>query len=323
MKTMMLVLLTVIALDSQAQNTKPLKDREEYRWESVVKGKEVSTFPVTGTVIAEEGALHMQSARISGRVLSLLSEEGEMVNKGQAIFSITGPECVSIREEKRIALNSKLSDLVSSITQRERELNIKISERECLMLSDAKGILVKRAVGSGNSFNNGDVLAQILEPERMRIELEIPERSVSAISKGTKVKFRMPSASEFKGSSVIQQVFPIVEEGTRMMRARLHKADLPPDTKLNSMVFADIELSQNQICLVVPTTAVTFQDNGSWVIRKGTNLERIPVIVLGNDSGKVLVNPIKQGELKEGDVIATYNVPFLYQEVKTQPQTKK
>jgi multidrug efflux pump subunit AcrA (membrane-fusion protein) len=302
----------------------PLKDRTEFKWEKVVLGKEVSSFPVPGVVIAEEGALHMQSARIGGRILSLLNEEGGLVKRGVALFTVTGPECVSIRQEKRIAVNSKLEDLVSSIKVREHELNIRVTDNECLVLADAHGVLVKRSVGSGSSFAQGDVLAQILENDRMRIELEVPERSVGAISKGTTVKFRMPSAPGFTGSSVIQQVFPIVEEGSRVMKARLHRANLPPDTKLNSMVFAEIQLSQNHPCLVVPNTAVTFQDNGSWVIVKTANgLERISVLVIGNDGGKDLINPLIKDKLKEGDMIATYNVPFLYQEVKTKHSNKK
>lgn len=307
------------------QDNKPiLSQRPEFQWEKVKIGQEVSTFPVTGVVIAEEGALHIQSARIGGRVLSLVNEEGGLVKKGDPIFNIFGPECVSIREEKRIAQNSKLEDLTSSIAQRERELNIKVTEKQCQLLADARGVLVKRSVGSGSSFGQGDILAHVLEPERMRIELEIPERSAGSITKGTVVKFRMPSATGFVGSSVVQQVFPIVEEGTRMMKARLHSSKLPPDTKLNSMVFADIELSQNHTCLVVPKTAVTFQDNNSWVIfRNGNDIERVSVIVVGSENGNTLIRPTVKDKIKADDIVATYNVPFLYQEVKSNSGTKK
>ena len=306
-----------------AKTLSNLKEDASYKWTVVKEGQQSSTFPATGTIIADEGALHIQSARVTGRVLSLLNEEGGMVKKGHPLFQITGPECISIREEKRIAVNSKLEDLVSSIVAREKELNIKVTEKECFSLADASGVLVKRNVISGNSFSQGDVLAQILEPERMRVEIEIPERSASAITQGTKVKFRMPSAPEFTGSSVIQQVFPIVEEGSRMMKARLHKAPLPPKTKLNSMVFADIELSMNKLCIIVPATASTFQDNGSWVVKKNSTLEPVSVEVLGKTENGVLVRSLGAKKLSDGDTVASHNVPFIYAEIKNQQNTKR
>lgn len=306
-----------------AKTLSNLKEDSSYKWTVVKEGQQSSTFPATGTIIADEGALHIQSARVTGRVLSLMSEEGGMVKKGNALFMITGPECISIREEKRIAVNSKLEDLVSSIVAREKELNIKVTDRECFALADASGVLVKRNVMSGNSFTQGDVLAQVLEPERMRVEIEIPERSASTITQGTKVKFRMPSAPEFVGSSVIQQVFPIVEEGSRMMKARLHKAPLPPKTKLNSMVFADIQLTVNKLCIIVPATAITFQDNGSWVVKKTTTLEPVSVEVLGKTENGTLVSAHGSSVLKDGDTVATQNVPFIYAEIKKQQNTKR
>jgi multidrug efflux pump subunit AcrA (membrane-fusion protein) len=322
MKNILPLILALASINAFAKTMDSLMSSADYKWQPVQIGKEISSFPVSGMVIADEGAMHIQSARISGRALSLMNEEGGMVKQGQAIFAITGPECISIREEKRIAIHSKLEELVNSIAGREKELNIKVTERECLLLSDASGILVKRNIGSGNSFNQGDVLAQILEPEKMRVEVEVPEKSASLIARGTPVKFRLPSAPGFKGTSVIQQVFPIVEEGTRMMRARLHKANLPKETKLNSMVFADIELSQNHQCLIVPVTSVTFQDNNSWVLKKGSDLKRVAVNVLGNLGKKLLINPSHKDELKDGDIIATYNVPFLFQEVKKQTSAR-
>lgn len=323
MKVLSVLILTLLSSSVFSKPPAALGADQTYKWEKVKEGQQSSTFPATGMIIADEGALHIQSARVNGRVLSLMSEEGGIVKKGSPLFLITGPECISIREEKRIAINSKLEDLVSSIVARERELNIKVTEKECVSLADASGVLVKRNVISGNSFSQGDVLAQILEPERMRVEIEVPERSASAIVLGTKVKFRMPSAPDFVGESVIKQVFPIVEEGSRMMKARLHRAPLPQKTKLNSMVFADIELMLNKLCIIIPITAVTFQDNHSWVVKKHTSLEMVSVEVVGKTENGLLVRSLTDKGLKDGDTIATHNVPFLYREMKQQINTKR
>ena len=316
MKHQLILFLGLFAFSATASNIQELSQNKEFNWETIKKVNEVSSFQVTGTVIAEEGALHIQSARVSGRVLSLVNEEGGIVKRGSPLFAITGPECTTLREEKRIALKSKLEELVTSMSQREHELNIRLTNNECLVLADATGILVKRSIGSGNSFNQGDVLAQILEPEKMQVEIEVPERTASSITRGSPVTFRLPSAPAFKGTSQVHQVFPVVEEGSRMMRARLNKAPLPPGTKLNSMVFATIELPQNKQCLSVPETSVTFQDNKAWVLKRGSTLERIPVDVIGSSGSQLLVSATIQSHLQDGDTVATFNVPFLFQELK-------
>lgn len=287
-----------------------------YRWQSVKKDHLTTTFPVVGQVIAEEGALHFQSARVGGRILSLKTEEGSFVKKGSTIFHITGPECVTIREEKRIALKANLTDLLETIKQRQRELNIKVTDTDCLILADSDGILVKRNVNAGSAFNQGDSLAQILEVSKLRIEIEVPEKSASLIQTGSKVIFKIPSMNNFKSESTIQQVFPLVDEGTRVMKARLKKVALPANTKLNSMVFADVSLSDDALCFIVPLTAVTLQDSASWIIKKGEKIERIPVTILSTQSDRVLINPVKAGDIKEGDLVATQDTPFLFQEIK-------
>jgi Cu(I)/Ag(I) efflux system membrane fusion protein len=314
MKRIILVILICSIQSSLA--SKDLQSQDEYKWQKVQRGGEVTTFPVTGQVKAEEGALHFQTARVSGRVLSLVNEEGSSVKKGDPLFRITGPECVSIREERRIALKSNLEDLVLAIEQRQKELNIIVSDNECIMVSDSEGVLVKRNLGSGSAFNQGDALAQILEPSKMIIEIEVPEKSAPVISRGTVVNFKIPSLNNFKGKSVVQQVFPLVDEGTRIMKARLKKVHLPVGTKLNSMVFANVSLSSGKECLVVSSTAVTLQDSNSWVIKKSDKLEKIPVVVISNGVDKLMINPAKEGTLNDGDIVATKNVPFLFQELK-------
>lgn len=295
---------------------------EDYKWQQVKAGDEISTFPVTGQVIAEEGALHFQSARVGGRILSLAVEEGSFVKKNATLFHITGPECVSIREEKRIAVKSNLTDLLSTIEQRQKELNIIVTDKGCVMIADSDGILVKRSVNAGSAFNQGDSLAQILESSKLRVEIEVPEKSASIIKTGTVVKFKIPSLNNFKGESTVQQVFPLVDEGTRAMKARLKKISLPAETKLNSMVFAEVALSSGKQCLVVPSTAVTLQDSGSWIIRKTDKVERIPVMIISNQVETLLINPVKDGDLKQNDIIATHDVPFLFQEIKKNERKK-
>ncbi len=313
MKNFILIAFTFF---SQLALAKDLADSQQFRWKKLQLGSEVNSIPVTGQVIAEEGALQYQTARVNGRILALVNEEGSTVKKGDVLFKITGPECVSIREEKRIAQASNLQDLIATIEQRQRELNLIISPHDCSIVADSSGVLFKRKVNSGSAFNQGDSLAQILAPSRMRVEIEVPEKSASVIAPGTIVNFKIPSLGSFKGSSVVQQVFPLVDEGTHVMKARLQKINLPPQTKLNSMVFADIALTSGKKCFIVPNTAVTLQDSNSWVLKKGKSIERIPVVVLSDEGDTTLINPVKTGALSEADEVATHNVPFLYQAVK-------
>lgn len=314
MKTLLLV--SLMSLNALAITNQDLLKNQEYNWQKVIKKDQVKHLSVTGQVIAEEGALHFQSARVSGRVLSLLNEEGSSVKKGMPLFKITGPECVSLREERRIAQKANLEDLVSSIDQRQGELNIQVTEKDCFIISDADGVLVKRTAGSGNSFSYGDSLAQVLEASNMKIEIEVPEKSAALVSKGSIVSFSIPSLNGFKGQSQVHQVFPIVEEGSRIMKARLQKIPLPKGTKLNSLVFAEIHLPTGKTCFSVPTTAVTLQDNSAWILKKGETLMSIPVNVLGAEKEEMLVMPSDQTLIREGDTIATFNVPFLYQQFK-------
>ncbi len=83
------------------------------------------------------------------------------------------------------------------------------------------------------------------------------------------------------------------------------------------MVFADVELGSGAICLKVPQTAVTLQENKAWVIKSNPSATPVQVTVISQSSDFVLLNPVEKGVLTDGDIIATNNVPFLFKELRT------
>lgn len=288
----------------------------DYDWQPIEKSASLSGISATGRVVPQVGALNIESARVQGRILGILRREGEMLTKGTPLYSISSAECFSLLEERRVAAAKKLTELIQSVERREQQLGLKLEKDQCFAIAGHSGILTKRNIESGATFNPGDALATTLDTKRLTIELDIPERDQSQVKTGQKVTFRFASNPGKSFSTRIQDVVPTIDPTTRTSKARLNPLPLPKNVSLDALVFGEVDVGSHEPLLKVPTAALVFYHNQQYVVAGGeTKPTSVTVQVLSETDSKSAIRPLKQESLKEGDLIATRNAIFLFKKL--------
>lgn len=284
----------------------------QFGWKSVELGSSISGVLASGRVVPQDGALNIQSARVPGRILSILKREGEKVEAGTPLYAISSAECLSLNEEKRVATSKKIPDLIEGVEKREKQLGLRLNGENCEVISNYAGVLTKRNVESGASFNLGDPLATILNIAKLTIELDVAERDQGHLKTGQKVLFQFSSNRDKSYRSTIQNIVPTIDPSTRTVKARLAPTNLPPHVSLEELVFADINTGKNEPTLRVPSSALVFYHSEQYVV-SGTDEkpEAVRVSVVDERDQVSSIRPAKEGVLKEGTQVATRGAIYL------------
>lgn len=287
---------------------------DDVEWGTVTIGKPQTVLGVSGKIIPQEGALSIESARVQGRIVSILKREGETVNEGDPLFNINSAECLSLHEEKKNAETRGVRELIDATQRREEQLGMKVFDGTCQILATHAGTLMRRQVELGSAFNIGDPLATILDISHLTVELEIPERDLPQVKLGQSVNVRLPGAANQNFRSIIQHILPTIDPVTRTGKVRLANLALPHGTTLDSLVFADVETGNDQRVLKVPAQAVVFHHNRRYVVKKnGSQSVPVSVEVLNESDHFSSVKPSYDDNLKAGDQIAIKGAIFLLQ----------
>ena len=100
------------------------------------------------------------------------------------------------------------------------------------------GTIVSRTAVLGSAVTSGETLVEIADLSQMWIELSVPEEVATGIGVGTEVELRVRSSRGAPVLGNITWVGPVVDERTRLVRAR---AVVPnPEGMLRQGMFADV-----------------------------------------------------------------------------------
>ena len=149
-------------------------------------------------------------------------------------------------DEARTAYDSAV---VEASIARQGLLNLGLREREVAGLGDDAssslplrapfaGTVVSRTAVPGAAVTSGETLVEIANLSQMWVELSVPEELATGIGVGTEVEVRVRSSRGEPVLGNITWVGPVVDERTRLVRAR---AVVPnPDGVLRQGMFADV-----------------------------------------------------------------------------------
>ena len=266
-----------------------------------------------GHVIAKEGALSIESARIQGRITKILRREGEGVTAGEALFSINSPECMSLAHELEVAEKRGLQDLIEAAKHREEQLSLSVAKNgDCRLIASHGGTLIKRQVELGAAFNIGDSLATVLDIANLGIELDIPERNLSQINRGQSVRVQLAADPEVSLKGAVSSILPTIDPVTRSGKVRLSDVTLPSRSTLDALVFAEIDTGRKQLAFKVPTSALVFSRNKQYVVKKMLKgRAAVPVDILNESASVSIVRPSEGETLRLGDEVAIKGAIFL------------
>ncbi|MET0594221.1 MAG: efflux RND transporter periplasmic adaptor subunit [Polyangiaceae bacterium] len=316
-----------------AAETKHKNDEPVAKFETVtVSEREVPHFlTLTGTLVANQKA--DVAADAVGKIQRTYVERGSFVKKG-ALLAVVDARSVTLTqaEAKAEARAAKVRTAQAkadcdrstnlfqegSISKAEYERQSSQCEASSLSQEAAEaranqalralgdssirapfsGIVMERLVATGEYVRPDTRVVSLVDIDKLRLELTVPESAVGSVTEGQTVSFRLASFGDREFPATIQYVGPAVRRASRdlVVEAILDNAD----HKLRPGMFAaaKIELGKSNTP-VIPASAL--RDEGSarrvFVVTKDKHIEE-RIVEAGDSMGTevAIVRGVASGE---------------------------
>ena len=283
----------------------------------------------------EAAAESMVASEVSGIVENFPAKEGDFVKKGRLIVKLSSEETnlrikgaraqrEKIREsllfaEKELARFTKLKESNSIASSKYDEVlynynsltqELKKSEAEIESLlyelkrkevfAPISGFIAKEHTEVGEWINAGGPVVTIVDLERIKINVDVPERYAVLLSSKSDVKVSIKSLPGKQLAGKVQSVLPSGNAGSRTYPVRIFIAN--PGLKIKSGMEAAVLFSLDggkNALLVQKDAVVPAGDNRMVFTVKEGKAFPVMVKVLGYYDGNAAV----EGDLKPGDKV--------------------
>lgn len=295
----------------------------EVRRESLVR--DVRT---TGQVTADETKIAHVHVKINGFIEQVFVDYvGQLVKKGQPLFTLYSPDLVSTQEEYLIAKRGEKTLSTSSFAEvAQGSVSLLRSTRERLKLWDISDAQIKKLDETGEvsrtltfyspitgfvmdrkAFPQSSVtpdteLYTVSDLSRVWVNADIFEYEVPFVRAGQRAEMQLSYYPGKTWNGRVAFIYPTVDPTTRTVKVRLEFSN--PNFQLKPQMFADVELKinyGNQI--VVPEEAVL--DSGKeqrvFVVQGNGYFEPRQISTGAKLDGKVVV----LSGLKAGETVAS------------------
>lgn len=293
----------------------------------IAKGTEFSDFlSLNGSIEANE-IVDIRS-EIPGIVEKLNFTEGTYVNKGDLLLKINDSElraqlsqaqtrsALASENERRAklllekeAISQEEYDIVSA-DYRTAKAQIELIEaqlRKTTVVAPFSGKVGLRHISPGSYITSSDIVAQLVNLNRVKVQFAIPEKYSSMVKEGLMIKFAVDGVNrEFVAE--IYAIEPLIDPASRTLTVRAITDNV--DNLLLPGAFANISFPLETLndALLIPAEAIIPIQNGKMVFLK-KNGEAMEVIV---ESGARLDSTILITKgISIGDTVLTSGVMSL------------
>lgn len=306
---------------------------------TVRRGQMQTDVKTVGRVEVNEENLEHVHTRFEGWVQNLyVNSVGQMVQRGDPLFSIYSPQVVATQEEYLLAFKAveKLRASTEEDARHGAQSMLKAArerlvlwevpdetlrrleatqrvEREITINSHASGYVIQRNVTAGQQIMAGTDLYLIADLSDIWVTAEVYERDLSRIRIGQSVIATFAGQPGRTYNGKITFIYPFLDETTRTNKIRIGLAN--PGLLLKPGMFGDITISARTesttagSSLIVPVDAVMITGERNIVfVQRGRGTYEPVEVKLGGASGGSYV--ILEG-LHEGDVIVERGNFFL------------
>lgn len=206
--------------------------------------------------------------KVSGKIIEKVKEDGAQVNKGDAIAYIDRDE-VGLKFEK------------------------------APVESPIAGIIGRVYVDIGANVTAQTPVALVIDMDKVKINLDVPEKYLPRISLGQEAKISVDAYANEEFAGRITKISPVVDIATRTAPIEITVDN--PNHRLNSGMFAKVKLiiNKRKDVLVVLKEAVIGKEPDAYVFTVDNNKAALKKVSLGIRHGP---NVEVTSGLKEGDM---------------------
>ncbi|MBU4251955.1 MAG: efflux RND transporter periplasmic adaptor subunit [Candidatus Omnitrophica bacterium] len=253
-----------------------------------VKLQELSeTLDYSGDIKAQDEAVIYP--KVSGKIIEKVKEDGALINKGEVI-------CYVDRDE--VGLKFQKAPVESTLT----------------------GILGRVYVDIGQNVTANTPVALVVSVDKVKIELDIPEKYLPKITLGQQAQISVDSwpLKEFTGS--VTKVSPVIDLSTRTAPVEITAQN--KEYRLQSGMFAKVRLviETRKNVPVILREAIMGHDPDNYVFLVQDKKAVYKKISLGIRQGPYF--EVRQG-LAEGDLVVIMGQQLLADGVSVEPEETK
>lgn len=290
-------------------------------------------YTAVGTIAPKEKARIMP--RVSGRISSLKVEEGDLVQTGDPLMLIDTFDYTRAVENATAMMNQSKTNLekakrdylrmarlfqdktVSEQTYRDAKTVYELAQyaydqaavahkiakrnlRECRVLAPIPGIVTSKHVNEGELVTPQTVAFMIMQMDKVKVEVDLPENAYGFMSSGNTCKIRIDALPEDSCEGSVTRIHPTIDPVSRTVKVTVTLVN--PDLKLRPGMTARANVIQTarQTALFVPKSAVLQGEEGFFAYRAKAGVVEKVQIALGIEGDDVF--EIKEG-LSQGDLV--------------------
>ena len=288
----------------------------------VVRGPLRRTIRTVGTIDYNETALVDVTTKFKGWIEKLyVDATGQLVHRGEPLFSIYSPDLYSAEVEYLLTLNQSSTNDPGTTTLRESAANklkfYDISDQQIAelektgeprktlqILAPADGFVTQKMVVQGQMVEAGMKLYQLADLGIVWVYAQIYEQDLPYIRLGQEAVVRLSSMRDREFRGRVTYVYPNVDEKTRTARVRMEFEN--PGYFLKPGMFVSVQIISeiNPSVLLIPDSAIlrSGEKNTVFVALPGGKF----------DPRTVALGPEAEGDkyqvisgLKEGERVVT------------------
>jgi membrane fusion protein (multidrug efflux system) len=263
-----------------------------------------ATYQSTTNIVSESEAPVL--ARVSGEVVEILVEEGDMVEEGQVLARLDGERLRLQVIEARANLDKTAKAYERYVQLHERGL-VSASTFEGLMFDmDAlnatyelkrlnysytkirapiAGVVSARDIKLGQHVMVGEPAFRITDTRELVAYLSIPQTELAKISAGDTAKFRVDAMPELEFDATILRISPTIDPRNGTFRATATILDDGGDLAPGMFGRFSIAYEKHADALLIPATALVEEDNEIvvYVVNDGSVSRRAVEIGIRSD----------------------------------------
>ncbi|MFO8058830.1 MAG: efflux RND transporter periplasmic adaptor subunit [bacterium] len=242
------------------------------------------------------------TAKTSGEVVELLTEEGDKVSAGQVLARLEDNEARLSLEQARSAYRVARSDYLSTKELYEQGMksrsemekmkrsyddarsNLEMAElrlSETRIKSPIKGIVVNRKIELHDRAGAMEQLFTVADLSEFKVPITVTESEVSELERGQEVRVRVdaltddPSSFPFEGE--VSRISPRVDPQTGTVQVEVTLPNQDPRLRVGMFARLKIVTELHPEAMVIPRRAPATEDgNRVWVVKgDGAHMVRI------------------------------------------------
>jgi membrane fusion protein (multidrug efflux system) len=287
----------------------------------LVEKRSVSeTVEVAGTLLPfEETAIR---AEVSGRIVQLNIPEGGVVKKGTLLVKLFDQDLQAQLSKLKVQLQiadkteERQKELlaINGISQQDYDLStlnvenlkadiqsVEIAIAKTEIRAPYDGQVGLRNVSMGSYLAPADVITNLREVDKLKLEFSVPEKYARNIVKGYEVKFRVDGGKKDHTATVIATEGN-VDQATRTLKIRTLVKEKSEELVPGVFARVNLQLGQDSEALMIPSQAIIPQARNKQVIVLRKDSAEFRIVETGiRDSAFVQV----LSGVKKGDTIIT------------------